>query len=58
MTKKTHSSLNTCQGGVQARQAVTAIIGGYRTLGYNYRQNGTILDLISYGSYRGIEITF
>ena len=29
-------------------QAVRAINGGYRALGYNYRQNGTILDLISY----------
>ena len=55
MTKKTHSSLNTCQG---ARLAVPAINGGYRALGYNYRQNGTILDLISYDPYRGIEITF
>jgi hypothetical protein len=43
---------------VQARQAVPGIIGGYRARGYNYRQNGTILDLISYGPYRGIEITF
>ena len=58
MTKKTHSSLNTCQVGVQARQAVPAINGGYRALGYNYRQNGSILDLISYDPYRGIEITF
>ena len=43
---------------MQARQAVRAIIGGYRELGYNYRQNGTILDLISHGPYGGIEITF
>ena len=58
MTKKTHSSLNTCQVGVQPRQAVPGIIIGYRAREYNYRQNGTILDLISYGPYRGIEITF
>jgi hypothetical protein len=43
---------------MQARQAVPAIIGGYRALGYDYRQNGTILDLISHGPYGGIEITF
>ncbi len=43
---------------MQARQAVPAIIGGYRALGCNYRQNGTILDLISHGPYGGIEITF
>jgi hypothetical protein len=43
---------------VQARQAIRGIIGGYRALEYNYRQNGTILDLISYDPYRGIEITF
>jgi hypothetical protein len=43
---------------MQARQAILAIIGGYRALGYNYRQNGTILDLISHGPYGGIEITF
>ena len=55
MTKKTHSSLNTCQG---ARLAVPAINGGYRALEYNYRQNGTILNLISCDPYRGIEITF
>jgi hypothetical protein len=30
----------------------------YRALGYNYRQNGTILYLISHGPYGGIEITF
>jgi hypothetical protein len=58
ITKKTHSSLNTCQDGVQAGQAVPGIIRGYRALGYNYRQNGTILDLISYDPCRGIEITF
>jgi hypothetical protein len=34
-----------------------AIIAGYRAPGYNYRQNGTILDLISHGPYGGIEIT-
>jgi hypothetical protein len=35
-----------------------ALIGGYRALGYNYRPNGTTLDLISHGPYGGIEITF
>ena len=56
MTKKTHSSLNTCQGArfVKLFQSTAAITHLDTTIG----KNGTILDSISYDPYRGIEITF
>ena len=56
MTKKTHSSLNICQGAVLSSCSNQRRLIAH--LDTTIGKNGTILDSISYDLYRGIEITF